>query len=189
MATIPAQARTWQRREPRTQLMIWAGWLAAVALFVGCFQLISDKTIWAFVWDAPSQASDLAVPARAHLAPLFDMVSAVRETVVLDRPARLGGWLAAARDALAHVGRLSADEQQRVHQQMGTWAQLTPQQRAKVRDGVTRQPPVFQGLQPGTTAIAGRSTGPRVAARWAERENVGEGRKRHRCVLVIKGYG
>ena len=61
MATIPAQSRTWQRRAPRTQQIIWLAWLIAVALFVGCFQLISDKTIWAFVWDAPQQAGDLAV--------------------------------------------------------------------------------------------------------------------------------
>ncbi len=61
MATIPAQARTWQRRAPRTQQIIWLAWLMAAALFIGCFQLISDKTIWAFVWDAPQQAGDLAV--------------------------------------------------------------------------------------------------------------------------------
>lgn len=61
MTTIPARARTWQRRETRVQLLIWTAWLFAIALFVGCFQLISDKTIWAFVWDAPQQAGDLAV--------------------------------------------------------------------------------------------------------------------------------
>jgi phosphonate transport system permease protein len=61
VATIPAQGRTWQRRERRTQLFIWAGWLFAAALFIGCFQMISDRTIWAFVWDAPQQAGDLAV--------------------------------------------------------------------------------------------------------------------------------
>ncbi len=52
--------KAWQRREPRAQIAIWLAWLAAVALFVGCFHLISDKTIWAFVWDAPRQAGDLA---------------------------------------------------------------------------------------------------------------------------------
>jgi phosphonate transport system permease protein len=61
MTTVPAQPRTWQRREPRVQLLIWAAWLLAAAVVVGCFQLISDKTIWAFVWDAPQQAGDLAV--------------------------------------------------------------------------------------------------------------------------------
>src|SRR5580765_5835242 len=61
MTTIAAGARTWRRRDRRTQLLVWAAWLFAVALFVGCFQLISDKTIWAFVWDALQQAGGLAV--------------------------------------------------------------------------------------------------------------------------------
>jgi phosphonate transport system permease protein len=61
MATIPARARTWQRRGPRAQLLVWTGWLFTLVLFVGCFKLISDKTIWSFVWDAPQQAGDLAV--------------------------------------------------------------------------------------------------------------------------------
>jgi phosphonate transport system permease protein len=61
MTAIAAGVRTWRRRDRRTQLLVWVAWLFAVALFVGCFQLISDKTIWAFVWDAPQQAGDLAV--------------------------------------------------------------------------------------------------------------------------------
>jgi phosphonate transport system permease protein len=61
MATIPAHARTWRRREPRVQLLIWLAWLLAAAVFIACFQLISEKTIWAFVSDAPQQAGDLAV--------------------------------------------------------------------------------------------------------------------------------
>src|SRR5215510_13307621 len=61
MATVPAQARTWRRRERRVDLLVWACWAFAAALFIGCFQLISEKTIWAFVWDAPQQAGDLAV--------------------------------------------------------------------------------------------------------------------------------
>src|SRR4030095_2364941 len=61
MTTIPARPRTWRRREARIQMLIWAVWLFAVAVFVACFQLISEKTIWAFVWDAPQQAGDCAV--------------------------------------------------------------------------------------------------------------------------------
>ncbi len=52
--------RGWQRRTGAAQLAIWAVWLAGTAVFVYCFQLISEKTIWAFVWDTPSQAGDLA---------------------------------------------------------------------------------------------------------------------------------
>ena len=61
--TMPAAeppVQIWRRRSRKLDLAIWAAWLAATALFVVCFQLISDKTIWAFVWDAPTQAGDLA---------------------------------------------------------------------------------------------------------------------------------
>src|SRR6188768_1080518 len=61
MTTIAAGARTWRRRDRREQWLVWAAWLLGAALFVYCFSLISDKTIWAFVTDAPAQAGDLAV--------------------------------------------------------------------------------------------------------------------------------
>jgi len=53
------EPKVWQRRNRKLQLAIWAAWLVATALFVYCFQLISEKTIWAFVVDAPEQAADL----------------------------------------------------------------------------------------------------------------------------------
>ncbi len=51
--------KAWQRRDRGTQFAIWAGWLAGTAVFVYCWQLISDKTMWHFVIDAPAQAADL----------------------------------------------------------------------------------------------------------------------------------
>ncbi len=54
-------AKVWRRRARARQLAVWAGWLAAAAVFVACWQSISDKTIWAFVIDAPAQAADLGV--------------------------------------------------------------------------------------------------------------------------------
>lgn len=73
----------WRRRTPRGDLLVWGGWLAAVALTVACFQYISDRTIWAFVWDAPTQGADLLgrmVPPRWSYAdqlwrPLWDTVN------------------------------------------------------------------------------------------------------------------
>ncbi len=75
--------KIWQRRERGAQLAVWAAWLAAAALFVACFQFISDKTIWAFVLDAPQQAGDLAArmvpPDWAFIAelkqPLWDTIN------------------------------------------------------------------------------------------------------------------
>jgi len=53
--------KLWHRRGRPAQFAAWAVWLIGTALFIYCWQLISDKTIWAFVADAPTQAADLAV--------------------------------------------------------------------------------------------------------------------------------
>lgn len=57
----------WQHRSSRARLLLWVGWLALVALFVFCWQIMTKDTIWAFVADAPRQAADLGsrmVPPR-----------------------------------------------------------------------------------------------------------------------------
>ncbi len=51
--------KIWRRRTPREQLVGWFGWLSLVALFVFCWQLMTENTIWAFVADAPRQAADI----------------------------------------------------------------------------------------------------------------------------------
>jgi len=53
--------KVWQRRERGAQFAVWAAWLVGALIFVYCWQLISDKTIWAFATDAPAQAADLGV--------------------------------------------------------------------------------------------------------------------------------
>ncbi|MEM7408016.1 MAG: phosphonate ABC transporter, permease protein PhnE [Pseudomonadota bacterium] len=52
--------RVWKRRDTRTQISIWAAWFFGTAVFAYCWKLMSDKTIWMFVHDAPAQAADLA---------------------------------------------------------------------------------------------------------------------------------
>ncbi len=54
------ELKIWQRRTSTQQWLNWAGWLTAIAIFTYCWQLVSDKTVWMFVWDAPNQASDMA---------------------------------------------------------------------------------------------------------------------------------
>ena len=64
--------KRWQRRERGRQLAIWLGWLAGTAVFVACWQVIAEGTIWAFVWDAPQQGADLLarmVPPRWSYLP------------------------------------------------------------------------------------------------------------------------
>lgn len=80
---VAAGVKRWQRRERGRQLAIWLGWLAGTAVFVACWQVIAESTIWAFVWDAPQQGADLLgrmVPPRwAYLPrlwrPLWDTIN------------------------------------------------------------------------------------------------------------------
>jgi phosphonate transport system permease protein len=51
--------KDWQHRTPRARLLLWAGWLALVVLFVWCWEVMTERTIWAFVYDAPRQAQDI----------------------------------------------------------------------------------------------------------------------------------
>jgi len=73
----------WQRRTPRARLLSWFGWLGLVALTVFCWEQMTRDTIWAFVADAPTQASDIGgrmVPPRwSYLSvlwkPLWDTLN------------------------------------------------------------------------------------------------------------------
>ncbi len=75
--------KIWRRRDRAAQFKRWLGWLIGTALFVYCWQLISENTIWEFVVDAPEQAFDLAsrmVPPRwsytsTILGPLWDTIN------------------------------------------------------------------------------------------------------------------
>lgn len=50
----------WKRRTSAQQWGRWFAWLIGVAIVVYSWQLISEKTIWFFVADAPTQAADMA---------------------------------------------------------------------------------------------------------------------------------
>ena len=57
----------WRRRTTNQSLVRWFGWLLGVAVFVICWQRISEATTWFFVWDAPRIAEDIwtrATPPR-----------------------------------------------------------------------------------------------------------------------------
>ncbi|MGM0784572.1 MAG: phosphonate ABC transporter, permease protein PhnE [Pseudomonadota bacterium] len=76
-------AQVWSFRTPKARLALWAGWLALVALFVWCWQVMNAGTMWVFVADAPSQAADIGSrmfpPRLAYLpellAPLWDTLN------------------------------------------------------------------------------------------------------------------
>ncbi len=52
-------AQVWRRRTTAQSLVRWFGWLLGMAVFVYCWQRISEATTWFFVWDAPRIANDI----------------------------------------------------------------------------------------------------------------------------------
>ena len=78
-----SEIKVWQRRERGKQLSIWLGWLVGTALFVYCWQFISDSTMWIFVWDSPRVAADIGSrmvpPAWSYMnklwVPLWDTIN------------------------------------------------------------------------------------------------------------------
>ncbi|MEM8790961.1 MAG: phosphonate ABC transporter, permease protein PhnE [Pseudomonadota bacterium] len=61
------EAQGWKLRTTNESLVRWFGWLIGVAVFVVCWQRISESTTWFFVWDAPRIAGDIwtrATPPR-----------------------------------------------------------------------------------------------------------------------------
>jgi len=59
--------KVWRHRTQNESLVRWFGWLIGVAVFMVCWQRISESTTWFFVWDAPRIAGDIwtrATPPR-----------------------------------------------------------------------------------------------------------------------------
>jgi phosphonate transport system permease protein len=81
--TRAGEPPAWRRRTPRGDLLAWGGWLLGLAIVLGGFRFISDRTIWDFVWDAPRQGADLLgrmVPPNLSYAeqlwrPMWDTIN------------------------------------------------------------------------------------------------------------------
>jgi len=54
-----ANTRQWRKRSAKAELLLFAGWVLALAFLSWAFQLMTQNTIWSFVWDAPAQAKDI----------------------------------------------------------------------------------------------------------------------------------
>ncbi|OGA08346.1 MAG: phosphonate ABC transporter, permease protein PhnE [Betaproteobacteria bacterium RIFCSPLOWO2_02_64_14] len=60
MAATPApDTPVWRRRAPRVEIARFAGWLALAAFTLYCFKVMTEDTMWVFLWDAHKQAADL----------------------------------------------------------------------------------------------------------------------------------
>ena len=49
----------WKRRTTKKQLAIWLAWLVGISIVLFAWSIISERTVWFFVQDAPRQAADI----------------------------------------------------------------------------------------------------------------------------------
>ncbi|MCD1618923.1 phosphonate ABC transporter, permease protein PhnE [Salipiger marinus] len=96
MTEISHYRQIWSHRTPRARLLLWAGWLALVALFVWCWQVMTQDTIWFFVADAPQQAADIGgrmLPPRWSYLP--ELMQPLWDTLNIATLGTLGGVIMA----------------------------------------------------------------------------------------------
>ncbi len=73
----------WTHRTPQGRLVLWCFWILLVAMFVYCWNVMTERTMWIFVYDAPTAAADLASrawpPRWSYMsrlwAPLWDTIN------------------------------------------------------------------------------------------------------------------
>lgn len=81
--TAVSHKTVWAHRTPKTRLILWVFWILMLALFIYCWNLMTARTMWVFVWDAPTAAADLASrafpPRWSYMqrlwAPLWDTIN------------------------------------------------------------------------------------------------------------------
>ncbi|KMK64986.1 phosphonate ABC transporter, permease protein PhnE [Puniceibacterium sp. IMCC21224] len=96
MTEISHYSQVWSYRSPRGRLLLWGGWLALVALFVFCWQIMTRDTIWYFVQDAPRQAADIGgrmLPPRWFYLP--ELMQPLWDTLNIATLGTIGGVIMA----------------------------------------------------------------------------------------------
>lgn len=53
------QNKLWQESTKRQAWIVWGGWFLTVLLTVYCWLVMTEETIWYFIYDAPTQGADL----------------------------------------------------------------------------------------------------------------------------------
>jgi phosphonate transport system permease protein len=102
---------SWKRRATATQLRNWAAWLIGIAIVSFAWHLISEKTIWFFVQDAPRQAADMGArmvpPKWSYMSqlwkPAWDTVNIATIGTIIAMVIAIPVAFAAARNTTPHL--------------------------------------------------------------------------------------
>ena len=78
-----SETKVWHYRSRKKQFLSWFIWLIGTAIFMYCWQRVSESTTWFFVWDAPRIAGDIGsrmIPPRWNYInelwkPLWDTIN------------------------------------------------------------------------------------------------------------------
>ena len=101
----------WKHRATATQLRNWAAWLIGIAIVSFAWHLISEKTIWFFVQDAPRQAADMGArmvpPKWSYMSqlwkPAWDTVNIATNGTIIAMVIAIPVAFAAARNTTPHL--------------------------------------------------------------------------------------
>jgi phosphonate transport system permease protein len=102
---------SWKHRATATQLRNWAAWLIGIAIVSFAWYLISEKTIWFFVQDAPRQAADMGArmvpPKWSYMSqlwkPAWDTVNIATIGTIIAMVIAIPVAFAAARNTTPHL--------------------------------------------------------------------------------------
>ena len=101
----------WKRRTTTTQLRNWAAWLIGIAVISFAWHLISEKTVWFFVQDAPRQAADMGArmvpPKWSYMSqlwkPTWDTINIASIGTIIAMVIAIPVAFAAARNTTPHL--------------------------------------------------------------------------------------
>ena len=101
----------WRRRTTKKQIAIWISWLVGASIVIFAWNVISEKTIWFFVQDAPRQAADIGsrmIPPKWSyitklIGPIWDTINIATLGTVIAMIIAVPVAFCAARNTTPHV--------------------------------------------------------------------------------------
>ncbi|RFU12092.1 phosphonate ABC transporter, permease protein PhnE [Rhodobacteraceae bacterium W635] len=158
MTEIAHYSEVWRHRTPRKRLFMWMGWLALVALFVWCWQLMTENTMWYFVLDAPRQAADIGgrmVPPRWSYLP--ELMQPLWDTINIATLGTIGGVIMAV--PVAFMAARNTTPSQTILRPMALFIIVTSRSINSLIWALLLVAIIGPGLLAGIVAIALRSIG------------------------------
>ena len=101
----------WKRRTSKEQWVNWFFWLLGISIVLFAWNMISEKTIWFFVQDAPRQAADIGTrmvpPKWSYMSklvkPVWDTINIATLGTIIAMTIAIPVAFCAARNTTPHI--------------------------------------------------------------------------------------